>query len=315
MKAAILAAGLGTRLRPLTHHCPKALMPVLNQPLLGVLLAQLKAAGCTEAAVNTHHLAGLVREFLATRGPWGFDVAVSHEPEILGTGGGLRALGKLLGDETFLALNADILTDLDLAAVFRLHQEDVLTTLVLHNRPPYNNVWIDETGRVMTIGEPPPRPFRPPLAYTGVQVVSARMLERLGGEGYGDLVAVWREAIAAGEVIAGILATGHFWQDLGTPAAYLEAHRQLLEGAAPRLAAFFPPFTDPVLGKGAVVAEGAVLQGGVCLGQEVYVSGGASLLNTVAWDKAWIGPGVKLEECIVGAGAKVHADARRKILV
>jgi NDP-sugar pyrophosphorylase family protein len=315
MKAAILAAGLGTRLRPLTHQCPKALMPVLNQPLLSVLLAQLKAAGCTEAAVNTHHLAAHVEEFLACRGPWGFDVAISHESDILGTGGGLRGLGALLGQGTFLAINADILTDLDLAAIHRLHQEEVLVTLVLHNRPPYNNVWIDETGKVVSLGEPPPRPFRPPLAYTGVQVVSPQMLKFLAGTGYCDLLAVWREAIAGGEVIASILATGHFWQDLGTPAAYLEGHRLLLEGAAPRLAAFFPPCADPCVGQGTVVAEGAILRGGVCLGREVYVSPGACLANTVAWDQAWIGPGVELSDCIVGAGVQVHAAQRGKILV
>jgi mannose-1-phosphate guanylyltransferase len=265
--------------------------------------------------VNTHHLADLVKGFLASQGPWGFEVAVSHEPDILGTGGGLRGLGELLGSEAFLAINADILTDLDLAAIVRLHREDALATLVLHHRPPYNNVWIDETGQVVSLGEPPPRPFRPPLAYTGVQVVSPGMLRRLAGSGYCDLVSVWREAIAAGEVIASILGTGHFWQDLGTPAAYLEAHRQLLEGAAPRLAPFFPPLADPLVGKGAVVAEGALLRGGVCLGPEVYISAGASLLNTVAWNQAWIGAGVTLEECIVGAGVKVHSDQRGKILV
>lgn len=315
MKAAILAAGLGTRLRPLTDHCPKALMPVLNQPLLGVLLAQLQAAGCIGAAVNTHHLAGQVQEFLTNQGPWGFEVGVSHEPEILGTAGGLRGLGELLGSETFLAINADVLTDLDLAAVCRLHQEEALSTLVLHYRSPYNNVWIDATGKVVSLGEAPSRPFRPPLAYTGVQVVSPRMLERLGKKGYCDLVAVWREAIAAGELIASILATGHFWQDLGTPAAYLEAHRQLMEGTAPRLAAFFPPFMDPLVGTGAVVAPGAELQGGVCLGQEAYVGPGARLINTVAWERAWIGPNVELSDCIVGAGVQVTAPQRGKILV
>ncbi len=315
MKAAILAAGLGTRLRPLTYHCPKALIPVMNQPLLGVLLAQLKAVGCTQVAVNTHHLAGQVQAYLESRGPWEFDLMVSFEPEILGTGGGLRGLGELLGNETFLALNADILTDLDLAAVFRLHQEDVLATLVLHHCPPYNNVWIDETGKVTGLGEPPARRFRPPLAYTGVQVVSPRMLTRLGGNGYCDLVSVWRQAIASGEILGTILATGHFWQDLGTPAAYLGAHRRLLDGAAPRLAQLFPPLSDPFLGKDAHVEDGAVCGGGVCLGREVFVGAGARLANTVVWDQAWIAPGVALEDCIVGSGVKVHTPERGKILV
>ncbi|MDI6853422.1 MAG: NDP-sugar synthase [Deltaproteobacteria bacterium] len=315
MKAAILAAGLGTRLRPLTYHRPKALLPVLNQPLLSVLLAQLKKWGCTEAAVNTHHLAGQVREFLDSRASWGLELALSHEPEILGTGGGLRGLGNLLGRETFLAINADILTDLDLAAVFRLHHPDALATLVLHHHPPFNNVWIDKCGRVVAVGQPPDRPFRPPLAYTGVQVVSPEMLAHLSGDGPCDLVSAWREAIARGETIGSILATGLFWQDLGTPAAYLKVHRLLLEGAAPRLAEFFPPFADPLIGGGARVEDGAVLSNSVCLGQEVYIGAGARLENTVVWDRAWIGPGVALADCIVGSAVKVHAAAQGKILV
>ncbi len=314
MKAAILAAGLGTRLRPLTEHCPKALIPVLNQPLLGVLLSQLRAAGCTRVAVNTHHLAGRVREFLASQA-WGLEVAVSHEPEILGTGGGLRGLGELLGEETFLVINADILTDLDLATVFRLHQEEALATLVLHHRPPYNNVWIDETGAVVGIGAPPARPFRPPLAYTGIQVVSPRMLGRLGKNGYCDLVSVWREAISAGEILGSILATGHFWQDLGTAPAYLEVHRLLLAGAVPRLAAFFPPIADPFLGTGAILEESAVCDGNVCLGREVYVGPGARLENTVVWDQARIGSGVALKDCIVGAGVEVRTSGQGKIFI
>src|SRR3989339_537965 len=88
MKAAVLAAGLGTRLRPLTDICPKPLLPVLNRPLLGLVLAQLEDAGCLQVAVNTHHLADQVHDFLRSE-PWGFLLSVSHEPEILGTGGGL----------------------------------------------------------------------------------------------------------------------------------------------------------------------------------------------------------------------------------
>ncbi|MBW1991284.1 MAG: NTP transferase domain-containing protein [Deltaproteobacteria bacterium] len=314
MNAAILAAGLGTRLRPLTHQRPKALLPVLNQPLLGVLLRQLQAAGFTRVAVNTHHLAATVQEYLASR-DWGLEVVISHEPEILGTGGGLRGLGERLGPEPFLAINADTLTDLNLAAVFQMHQEDNLATLVLHWRRPYNSVWIDETGRVVSVGEPPDRPFRPPLAYTGVQMVSPGMLARLGTRGYADLVEAWREALAAGEIIGSILATGHFWQDLGTPAAYLETHRRLLAGEAPRLAPFLPPVADPFLGQGALLEDGAVCEGGVCLGQEVRVGAGARLKNTVVWEQARISPRVVLEDCIVGAGVEVRTSARGELLV
>jgi len=142
-------------LRPLTDICPKPLLPVLNRPLLGLVLAQLEAAGCVQAAVNTHHLADQVHDFLRSE-PWGFLLSVSHEPEILGTGGGLRQLGEVLREGPFLAINADILTDLDLAEVYRAHRPGAVSTLVLHDCPAYNNVWV-AGGAVVSIGSPPPR--------------------------------------------------------------------------------------------------------------------------------------------------------------
>jgi mannose-1-phosphate guanylyltransferase len=315
MKAAILAAGLGTRLRPLTYTTPKALVPVLNQPLLGVLLAQLKEAGALRVAVNTHHLADQVQQYLEANTPSGLQVVVRPEPEILGTGGGLRSLAEALGGGPFLAVNADILTDLDLAALFRQHQEEALATLVLHDCPRHNNVWLDQEGRVAGVGAPPPKKTGPPLAYTGVQVVSPRMLEWLPKEGPADLVAAWRKAIAQGEHLDAVVVKGLFWQDLGTPEAYLAAHQRLLAGAGPGLHRYFPPLSDPFLGEAAVLEEGVVCGGGVCLGKEVRVGQGARLKNTVAWDKAQIDPGLTLENCVVGRGARVQSSARQTIVV
>jgi mannose-1-phosphate guanylyltransferase len=315
MKAAILAAGLGTRLRPLTDTTPKALVPVLNQPLLGVLLAQLKVAGAFRVAVNTHHLADQVQRFLEVSNPPGLEVVVRHEPEILGTGGGLRSLVGALGDGPFLAVNADILTDLDLAEIFRQHRQEALATLVLHDYPKFNNVWLDQEGRVAGVGAPPPNKSGLPLAYTGVQVVSPKILKWLPPEGPADLVAAWRQAFAQGEQLAAVVVSGHFWQDLGTPEAYLTAHQRLLAGTCPGLNRYFPPMTDPFLGKGTMLEEGVACKGGVCLGREVWVGRGSQLKNTVVWDKAQIGPGLTLENCVVGQGARVHESARDTVLV
>lgn len=314
MYAAILAAGLGTRLRPLTHLVPKPLLPICNRPLLGVLLAQLQAAGCTRVAVNTHHLGDMVQRFLASQVPEGMAWLVRHEPEILGTGGGLRGLGDLLGTDAFLAVNGDILTDLDLAAVYRRHRDDAITTLVLHHGLPYNNVWVAD-GAVVSIGEASRLATGPPLAYTGVQVVTRGMLAYLPAAGPYDLVAAWREAMAAGERLAAVVVSGHFWQDLGTPAAYLTAHRRLLTGDVPRLAPFFPPLTDPLVGPGATIGAGVHFGGGVCLGAAVQVGAAANLQNTVAWDRAAIAPGVSLEDCIVAAGVTVAHSARGQVLI
>ncbi len=318
MKAAILAAGLGIRLRPLTERVPKPLMPVLNRPLLGVWLARLEEGGFTRVAVNTHHLSGLVQQFLEEQRPPGMNLSISHEPELLGTGGGLQKLGERLGageGEPFLAVNGDVLTDLDLAAVYRVHRPGAITTLVLHDCPPYNKVWTAGEA-VVSIGAPPEAPAGPPLAYTGVQVVSPMMLKYLppGGQEY-DLVAAWREAMAAGEKVQALVVSGHFWQDLGTPEAYLALHRRLLNGAAPGLARFFPGLADPFIGPGAEIAQGVRFRGGVCLGAGVKVGARASLKNTVVWERADLAPGVSLEDCIVAAGVRVSRSARGRMLV
>ena len=315
MQAAILAAGLGTRLRPLTHTTPKALVPVLNRPLLGVLLAQLQEAGAFRVAVNTHHLAEQVQHFLEVASPPGLEVMIRHEPEILGTGGGLRSLAGALDDAPFLAINADILTDLDLAEIFRQHREQALATLVLHDYPRFNNVCLDEAGRVAGVGAPSPPNSGPPLAYTGVQVVSPRMLKWLPDEGPADLVAAWQQAIAQGEELAAVVISGHFWQDLGTPEAYLTAHHRLLAGTCKGLNRFFPPISDPFFGADTILEEGVACHGGVCMGREVRVGRGSQLKNTVVWDKAQIGPGLTLENCVVGQGAQVQFSARNTVLV
>ncbi len=155
LTAVILAAGLGTRLRPLSYQVPKPLFPILNRPLLGLILTQLGAAGFRRVAINTHHRAADLQLFLESQGPSPLEVFLSHEPEILGTGGGLRKLAGFLGESPFLVINSDILTDLDLAEAFRGHRQDALATMVLHDYPRFNNVWLDEAGQVDAFGAPP----------------------------------------------------------------------------------------------------------------------------------------------------------------
>jgi mannose-1-phosphate guanylyltransferase len=141
------------------------------------------------------------------------------------------------------------------------------------------------------------------------------MMDYIPGDGPYNLVTAWQAALAAGERLAALVLTGHFWQDLGTPAAYLTAHRRLLGGEAPGLGRYFGTLNDPYLGAG-VVLEGEVkFAGGVCLGNRVKIGAGAVLRHTVVWDDAAIAPGAELVECIVAAGARVSGSAQGKILI
>ncbi len=312
LTAVILAAGLGTRLRPLSQQVPKTLFPILNRPLLGLLLTQLHAAGYRRVAVNTHHLAADIQAFVAAHCPAGLEVFLSHEPEILGTGGGLRHLADFVGDSPFLVINGDILTDLDLALAFGWHREDALATLILHDFPRFNNVWTDGVGNILAFGaaapaQPPPAA---PLAFTGVQIVSPRLFDLIPPGKFVNIIDTYRLAIQQGETVAAAVPHGFFWRDIGSLTDYLEIHRILLAGASPTLAVFYPGLSDPLLAAGVHLGPGVCLDSGVCLGPGVKVGAGAYLKSTVVWAEAVIAPGLRLEDCVVGRGVQVQESAR-----
>ncbi|MBW2133929.1 MAG: NDP-sugar synthase [Deltaproteobacteria bacterium] len=316
MKAVILAAGLGTRLRPLSDRVPKPLFPILNRPLLALIIAQLQEAGFYQIGINIHHRAPEMRAFVEQHLPAGVQSHLSYEPEILGTGGGLKKLADFLGDQPFLVINCDIVTDLNLTEIYQAHQEQALATLGLHHCPRFNQVWRNAAGHIAGFGQPcPPEAVGPPLAFTGVQVVSPRLLERMPPGKVINIIDQYQEAIAAGGKIAAQVVEGHYWQDIGTPEAYLEVHRRLLAGEISGVARFFPPLTDPCLGEGVVLGDGVRTAGGVCIGPGVRIGARVSLKNTVIWADARIDADVNLSDCIVGQKAWVRHSAQGQCLL
>lgn len=308
--AVILAAGLGTRLRPLSYQVPKPLFPILNRPLLGLIIAQLRTAGFRRVAINTHHRADDIAFFLQNQALPDMEVFISYEPEILGTGGGLRQLAGFLGDSPCLVLNADIVTDLNLATAFLSHRQGALATMILHDYPRFNNVWLDDAGDIAGFGAATPRVQPAPLAFTGIQVVSPRIFGLIEPGAFVNIIDTYRQAIAGGETVAAAVQQGFYWQDIGTPQDYLEIHRRLLAGELTGLKAFWPDWADPCLGEGVTLTAGAHLDGGICLGPGVQVGDKVYLKNTVVWAGAIIEPGVHLEDCVVGQGVRVRESAQ-----
>jgi mannose-1-phosphate guanylyltransferase len=312
LTAVILAAGFGTRLRPLSYRVPKPLFPILNRPLLGLILSKLEAAGFKRIAINAHHLAADIKFFIETQVQLNLEIILSYETEILGTGGGLRNLAEFLGEGPFLVINGDILTDLDFAEVYNLHQPDAMATLVLHDYPRFNNVRLAEDGHVAAFGTPPAGPVSstPPLAFSGIQIVSPRVFNLIPPKKFVNIIDTYRQAITAGETVAGSVQKGFFWQDIGTPQDYLEIHCRLLAGELPGLATFYPEITDPFLGEEVTLGARSTMAGGVCLGPGVHVGAEAYLQKTVIWSNAVIDPGVRLEGCVVGKNVRVSQSAK-----
>ena len=136
MKAMILAAGLGTRMRPLTDYCPKPLLPLLLQPMLDHTLAQLQRYGIRDVMINLHHHAEQLAAWLGDGSRWDVHLSLSFEPEILGTAGALKRVEPWLRDAPFLVLNADVLLDVDLHALEHWHcQHQALVTMVVRPDP------------------------------------------------------------------------------------------------------------------------------------------------------------------------------------
>lgn len=306
MRAMILAAGLGTRLLPLTRLRPKCLMPVMNQPLLGLWLKRLQEAGAQRVVVNTHHLAGQVREYLEQAAPSDLEVRISHEPEILGTGGGLVAARGLLGEGPFLLANADVVSSADLRALSQtLEASQATACLGLVDDPRFNTVAVGSGGRVLGFrGDPGLGPVEGWLTYSGLAAMCPALWDHLPAQGYGSLVPGLRAAMAAGELVQGVNLDA-FWDDLGSPAALLGLHQRLASDPPAGLEHLAP--SGPVaLGPDAVVQPGAALSGVVVLGQGCLVEAGAQVADSLLLPGARVGAGARVSNAVLGDGFVAH---------
>ncbi len=287
MKAMVLAAGLGTRLQPYTHQRPKPLFPVLNTPLLLHTLANLKASGFQEIAVNCHHLGGQIEQALAGMS----GVTVFSEAAVLGTGGGLRNAMAWLGKEPVLVVNGDIYHTIDYGLVYDSHlRGDAPATLVLHDYPRFNKVSVDDQGAIIDFT--PCDEAVTIQAFTGIHVLGPQLLEIIPGATFYDILTCYRQWMANGMKIQSFMVQNHFWSDMGTPADYLELHGRLL--TAPRFAAP-SPFC---LANGLDLARVDLLEW-AAIGKGAQIGEGSTLSRVVVWDGAVVAPGSQLMDTIV----------------
>ena len=297
----VLAAGLGLRMRPLSALRAKPALPVLNKPLLVWTLERLARHGFRDVVVNTHHLPESVGEAVAEVRGTGVRVTLSREPQALGTGGGLRHARRLLGSGPILVVNGDVLFDFDLGALVRRHRSSgAAATLALKPNPDpstYGPVVTGSDGRVRSLAGLPHRVRGPVSLFTGVQVVDASLLDRLG-PGVSDSVRdLYVPMVAAGETVLGLRVRGA-WYDLGTPALYLGAQMNLLARRGRSL-----------IHHTARVERGARVTRSV-LGPGCVVSRGARVTESVLWDAVTVDADADIRRSIVASGVRV-SGARR----
>lgn len=297
MKAMILAAGLGTRLLPLTETKPKALMPVANIPALGRNIAYLKGHGVTRIVVNAHHHHDQIEKYLDNGKPFGLGIEARIEPEILGTGGGIGNTADFWDTEPFFVLNSDILTNIDLDPAYTFHRDSgALATMVLHDYMPFNQVLMDPHGNITQIAN---APLSGGLAFTGIHIISPDLLSLIP-EGFSDIIACYRRVMDRGEGIKGYLARGHLWRDIGTLESYMAANQEFS----------LQPFT--VASHCRIESSAKLMEWGV-VGENARIGRGAQIRRSVLWDGVSIGNGVRVIDSIVTSNREVTRNLRDEI--
>jgi mannose-1-phosphate guanylyltransferase len=264
----VLAAGLGTRLKPLTDLRAKSLVPVGDRPALDHVADRLRAAGIQRIVVNVHHHADQLRAF--ARGRPG--MLLSEEPELLGTAGGLARAHDILGPGDVLVWNADILADIDVPALLAAHGDEG-TLVVQPLAPGEGRVGMDERGRVVRLRN---QRFGEEVwggDFLGIHVLGASLRARLPERG-GLIEDVYTPALARGDTLR-TLPFGGAWHDIGTAKSYLDANMAWL--AVRGLTRW--------VGPGATVAEGVILDCAI-VGQGASVAECGALRRCVVWPGA-----------------------------
>lgn len=331
MQALVLVGGFGTRLRPLTYHVPKAMVPIANVPFIERFVDYLEANGITHIVFAMGYLPDPIANHLAKRnGKAKYEFVVEEQP--LDTGGAIKNAEPLLGDR-FFVFNGDVLTTIPLREMLRAHeQKDALVTIALtavDDPSRYGVVVTDNDGRVQAFVEKPPKEIAPSnLINAGIYLYEREVLQHIpAGQPYSVERGLYPKLLEMGAPFYAVAFLNDYWLDIGKVEHYLQANFDVLSGKAPLpvrgkevqrgvwigegvqiapTATVRPPV---LLGDGCIVEDGATVGPFAALGHRVIVKRGAQVREAVLWDECVIGKGATVARCILGAQCEVENDA------
>jgi mannose-1-phosphate guanylyltransferase len=299
-KAMILAAGLATRLRPLTVSRPKILIPIQNRPLLHWLVEYLSGAGAEEVIVNGYHLSDILIDSVQ-RGNFPIPVHVQKEKVLLGTGGGIRNVADFWDERPFVVINGDILSAVDLREVFLSHESTAATvTLVLKDEPRFNRVEVAEDGRILSFSGGPEKS----LTFTGIHVLNPEVLAMIPADIPISIIDCYLQLISKGKQVMAHVVKGQYWRELGSLEGYLGVHQEFFQLKE-------APFQGLQVGGKPVVHESARLrsdsrlEGMVCIGRDCELDSEVEIQESVIWDQVRVKSGCAIRRSIIGDGVVV----------
>ena len=313
MKAMVLAAGLGTRLRPVTWSMPKPMVPVVNRPVMEHIVRLLAAHDFDEIVANLHWFPDTIESHFGDGSGFGVSITYSHEQALLGTAGGVREAADLLGD-SFLVISGDALTDIDLTAMREFHRShDGIATLATRrvgDTSGFGVVITDRDGRIQGFQEKPdPAEALSDLANCGIYMFDAEIFDHFPGPGESDLAgpddpqgfADWAYDVFPALLEAGVpfyaMEVEAYWNDIGTIPELLSGNFDALEGRIDLDlgSAIAPGIWGPdglelegvtleppvLLGEGCALGEGATIEGPVVVGPDSVIGAGSRVVGSV----------------------------------
>ncbi len=307
-KALVLAAGYGTRLRPLTAQVPKPLLPLWGRPMIEHVLARLRAWGVREVLVNLHHGADALLEWARRRRADGLRISLSFEPDILGTSGALRRGAWFFDAAPFWVVNADIAAELPRDPFLRaLRHPRTLAAVWLHATRGPRTVEMED-GRIECFRSH--RPGTPgTFTFCGLQLVRPEALRYVPETGFATLVHVYEAAQADGWRIAGVACPRAYWADIGTPAQYLAAHREVREAARRHAPGHTLASAEALRRERALRRAGVHIAGFASVGPHAVVERDARLEDAVVCDGGRVTRRADVRQAVVGPGALARGPA------
>ena len=289
-QAFILGAGLGTRLRPLTAHLPKPLVPLFHRPLVEWTMAACAAADVRRFAINTHHLPEAWQGFIHRPGIRNLDITMFHEPVLLETGGGLKNIEPWIGNEPVLIHNGDIFSTLRLDQLIAAHEASGLpVTLALRSEGAEKRIALDPSRTRVTDVRNELGVAKGTHVFTGIYCANPEVLAMIPPAEKIPIIPAFLELAAQGLLGAVVLDEG-VWLDLGDRESYLQAHRDLALG--------------PAIHPDATVQTGAIVENSI-IGPGAVIQSGAVVRDSVVWPDSRVAADAVLDRCIVCSAGEV----------
>ena len=307
-QAFVLAAGLGTRLRPLTDDLPKPLIPIFQKPLITFALDHLIAAGVQSFVINTHRLPNLFHEFFWGNSYQGHSVTLAHEPDLLETGGGIKNVENILRNEPFMVYSGDILTDVALEPLITEHfraGNDV--TLGLRRNTGLGAGVVMRDGRIVEISTKsnPKENFD----YANISVWNPEIFARIPAKRKISFIPILIDWINQGGTIGGLALDDGNWFNIGSRKEYLDVHRAI-SNKHWRPAYVKTREWPETVAKSAYVDPTAQVRGCSVVGSDCCVGAEAVLEDTILWPASQIASKSQLHGCIVRSQKKVNGAYR-----